>query len=54
VQGVVPRAFTDGRNPFQMLHPWAPARYGTWVDSTSFDPNVPGKWKGIKLFEILF
>jgi hypothetical protein len=24
------------------------------VDSTSFDPNVPGKWKGIKLFEILF
>ena len=54
VQGVVPRAFSDGRNPFQMLNPWAPARYGTWVDSTSFDPNIPGKWKGIKLFEILF
>jgi hypothetical protein len=54
VQGVVPRAFNDGRNPFQMLNPWAPARYGTWVDSTSFDPNIPGKWKGIKLFEILF
>jgi hypothetical protein len=54
VQGVVPRAFSDGRNPFQMLNPWAPARYGTWVESTSFDPNIPGKWKGIKLFEILF
>jgi hypothetical protein len=54
VQGVVPRAFSDGRNPFQMLNPWAPARYGTWVESTSFDPNIPGKWKGIKLFEIFF
>ena len=54
VEGVVPRAFGPGRNPFQMLNPWAPARYGTWVDSTSFDPNIPGKWKGIKLFEIIF
>ena len=54
VEGVVPRAFAPGRNPLQMLNPWAPARYGTWVDSTSFDPNIPGKWKGIKLFEIIF
>ena len=54
VEGVVPRAFSDGRNPLQMLNPWAPPRYGTWVESTSFDPDVPGKWKGIKLFEILF
>jgi hypothetical protein len=53
VQGVVPRAFRGG-NPFQMLNPRAPARYGTWVESTSFDPNIPGKWKGIKLFEIFF
>jgi hypothetical protein len=37
-----------------MLNPWAPPRYGTWVESTSFDPNHPGKWNGIKLFEILF
>jgi hypothetical protein len=37
-----------------MLNPWAPARYGTWVESTSFDPDIPGKWKGIKFFEILF
>ena len=41
VTGVVPRGFTDGRNPLQMLNPWAPARYGTWVESTSFDPNHP-------------
>jgi hypothetical protein len=37
-----------------MLNPGAPARYGTAVESTSFDPNIPGKWKGIKLFEIFF
>jgi hypothetical protein len=67
VQGVVPRAFSDSRNPLQMLNPWAPPRYGTWVESTVFDPGVPnnrtlnvfdpdypGKWKGIKFFEILF
>ena len=54
VRGVAPRAFGPGRNPLQMLNPWAPARYGTWVESTSFDPDVPGKWKGIKFFEILF
>jgi hypothetical protein len=67
VQGVIPRAFSDGRNPLQMLNPWAPPRYGTWVESTVFqpdvpanqkptvfDPDVPGKWKGIKFFEILF
>jgi hypothetical protein len=53
VEGVVPRAFRGG-NPLQMLNPNAPARYGTWVDSTCFDPDIPGKWKGIKLFEILF
>jgi len=54
VRGVVPRAFGPGRNPLQMLNPWAPARYGNWVESTSFDPDIPGKWQGIKLFEILF
>ena len=53
VQGVVPRAVRGG-NPLQMLNPWAPPQYGTWVESTSFDPNIPGKWNGIKLFEILF
>jgi hypothetical protein len=53
VQGAVPRGFRGG-NPLQMLNPKAPARYGNWVQSTSFDPAVPGKWKGIKLFEFVF
>ena len=53
VQGVVPQAVRGG-NPFQMLNPWAPGRYGTWVEHTAFDPDIPGKWKGIKLFEIVF
>lgn len=53
VQGAIPAGFRGG-NPLQMLNPKAPAKYGTWVDNTSFDPNVPGKWKGIKLFEIVF
>src|SRR5437762_10979443 len=53
VQGVVPQAVRGG-NPFQMLNPWAPARYGTWVEHTSFDPDIPGEWQGIKLFEIVF
>jgi hypothetical protein len=67
VQGVIPRAFSDARNPLQMLNPWAPPRYGTWIESTVFDPGIPrnrtlnvfdpdfpGKWKGIKFFEIVF
>ncbi len=53
VRGAIPRGFRGG-NPLQMLNPKAPAKYGTWVENTSFDPNIPGKWKGIKLFEIVF
>ena|SRR5215472_1961658 len=54
IQGVLPRGFSDGRNPLQMINPWAPPRYGTWIESTVFDPEHPGKWNGIKFFEILF
>jgi hypothetical protein len=53
VVGAIPRAFRGG-NPLQMLNPKAPAKYGNWVQSTSFDSDVPGKWKGIKLFELVF
>jgi hypothetical protein len=52
VQGVVPRAARGG-NPLQMLNPYAPARYGTAEQSVVIDPET-GKWKGIKLFEIIF
>ena len=43
VQGVIPRGLGDGRNPFQMLNPWAPARYGTWVERYVVRPESP--WK---------
>ena len=52
VQGVIPPA-PRGGNPLQMLNPYAPARYGTAAQSVVLDPDT-GKWKGIKLFEILF
>jgi hypothetical protein len=52
VQGVVPRAVRGG-NPLQMLNPKAPARYGTAEQSVVYEPYT-GKWKGIKLFEILW
>jgi hypothetical protein len=51
VQGVIPRA-VHGGNPLQMLNPNAPARYGTAAQSVIIDES--GKWRGIKLFEILF
>ena len=54
VYGVFPRAFARGHNPLQMLNPRAPAKYGTAEESVAFDPYVPGKWNGIKFFEIVF
>ena len=54
VEGALPKALGPSRNPLQMLNPWAPARYGIWVENTAFDPDHPGKWNGIKLFEIVF
>jgi len=51
--GVIPRAVRGG-NPLQMLNPRAPARYGTAQQSVAVKPEDPGKWNGIKLFEIYF
>ena len=48
VNGVLVRAARGG-NPLQMLNPGAPAKYGTAEESVVFDPEIPGKWKGIKL-----
>jgi hypothetical protein len=50
--GVILRAVRGG-NPLQMLNPKAPAKYGTAAQSVVFDP-ITGKWRGIKLFEIVF
>ncbi|MBA2585575.1 MAG: hypothetical protein H0U99_03725 [Chthoniobacterales bacterium] len=53
VTGVVPRALRGG-NPLQMLNPLAPRRYGTAEESVTYKPGYPGKWNGIKLFEIVW
>ena len=51
--GVVFTAVRNG-NPIQMLNPAAPARYGNAQDHVTYDPQNPGKPKGIKLFEWTF
>ena len=51
-EGVLPRAARGG-NPLQMLNPKAPAVYGKSEDNVVLDADT-GKWKGIKLFSILF
>ena len=53
VSGVIPRA-TRGGNPLQMVNPFAPAKYGTAEESVSLNPDIPGKWDGIKFFSISF
>lgn len=49
-QGALQRAARG--NPLQMLNPKAPPQYGTSADSLVMDET--GKWRGIKLFEVVF
>ena len=53
VTGVIPRAIRSG-NPLQMLNPLAQAKYGTAEENVVPNPDVPGKWDGIKLLGISF
>ena len=53
VTGVIARAIRGG-NPLQMLNPLAPAKYGTAEENVVPNPDVPGKWDGIKLLGISF
>jgi hypothetical protein len=53
VDGVIPRGIRGG-NFLQMFNPKAPAKYGTSQEAISYDPNDPGKWKGIKFFVFRF
>ena len=53
MSGAIPRAIRGG-NPLQLLNPFAPAKYGTAEESVSLDPEVPGKWNGIKFVSIPF
>ena len=50
-QGALQRGARGG-NILQMFNPKAPAQYGTAADSLAMDEN--GKWRGIKLIEIVF
>ena len=50
---VIARAIRSG-NPLQMLNLSAPAKYGTAEENVVLDPDVPGKWDGIKLLSISF
>ena len=52
VTGVIPRAIRSG-NPLQMLNPLAPAKYAA-EENVVLNPDVPGKWDGIKLLRISF
>lgn len=51
--GVIPTAIRNG-NPLQLINPAAPARYGNAQEHVVYDPQNPGKPKGIKLFEWTF
>ena len=53
ITGVIPHAIRSG-NPRQMLNPLAPAKYGTAEENVVLNPDVPGKWDGIKLLRISF
>ena len=53
VTGVIVHAIRTG-NPLQMLNPLAPAKYGTAEENVLLNPDVPGKWDGIKLLGISF
>lgn len=53
VDGVIPRAIRGG-NPWQMLNPRAPRRYGTSQEAITYDQDDPAKWRGIKFFEFRF
>jgi hypothetical protein len=53
IEGVVQAAIRHG-NPVQMLNPAAPAEYGNARDHVTYDPNDPGKPKGIALFAWTF
>jgi len=51
--GVIPRAIRGG-NPLQMLNPFASPKYGASEENVLLDPDIPGKWDGIKVLRISF
>jgi hypothetical protein len=52
IGGAITRGVRGG-NPVQLLNPNAPAKYGTAAQSVIYEPYT-WKWRGIKLFEIVW
>jgi hypothetical protein len=53
IEGIVAEVFKDGQ-PWQLVNPVAPARYGNGRNTISWDPDDAGKPKGFILFGIAF
>ena len=50
--GVLPSA-KRAKNPLQLINPFAPARYGTGMETVSVDP-ITGRAAGVALFRVEF
>lgn len=53
IEGIVAEIFRD-RQPWQLVNPAAPARYGNGRNTVSWDPNDPGKPKGFIVLALDF
>jgi hypothetical protein len=53
VTGVIPRAIRGG-DPFEMIDPFAPVKYGTAEQNVVFEPEQPDRGGGIKLVRVSF
>jgi hypothetical protein len=53
IEGIVAEVFRD-RQPWQLVNPLAPKRFGDGRKTTSWDPENPGKPKGFIVFALDF
>jgi hypothetical protein len=53
VTGVIPRAIRGG-DPFEMIDPFAPVKYGTAEQNVVFEPEQPDRGGGVKLLRVTF
>lgn len=53
IEGIVAEVFRE-RQPWQLINPLAPKRYGDGRRTTSWDPNDPGKPKGFIVLALDF
>lgn len=53
IEGIVAEVFRSGQ-PWQLVNPLAPKRFGDGRNTTSWDPENPGKPKGFIVFALDF